>query len=611
MGDSDETFVDLQNGRSDEQIILDDHIFGSSSLSLDYGKTIPWILNHIDCVVNQSRGNESIKQVNLCPHAVDGYGNDAWDKVGQAVGNLQAFRKLHISSHTPDYSHDDYYYDSDGDYVPVVPRGPIPDWEILARILKHVRQNVEVVINDERLRTMEEVQPFARAIHGHSFITNLQDRGMFPYESLDTLFSTLATLPALELITLGAPEVRQADESTLANPESLTELLRVPSLRSVGFHRFHFTRALCQAAANALMEGTTVTKLDFYSCLFPAEESAAILANGFSRNTSVISIDVTSPWDEALNGALGAALPSNSTLQELDFALRYDSIPNIHVDWPPIFLALRENTGLKSLKVAVCESMDESLCTAMQNGLGINKTLESLDLNDIFLRENNSDLWCRAFSFLRTNKALKSLAIDVSYRTKESCVSAFCINIAAMLQENTSLERLSIQRCNDCMNIKTENYFLIVTALRHNTTLKSLNFDRTNKIRLNDDEDKQIASLLKKSYALESLPDIDPVGNVSAMLRLNGAGRRYLVQDGSSISKGVQVLSRVNDDINCVFLHLLENPRLCDRSAVEMVTVAGETSDGSSSTDLNASSVEGKREQASAHKGNDSRRRLT
>jgi hypothetical protein len=54
-------------------------------------------------------------------------------------------------------------------------------------------------------------------------------------------------------------------------------------------------------------------------------------------------------------------------------------------------------------------------------------------------------------------------------------------------------------------------------------------------------------------------------------LRLNEAGRRYLIEDGSSISKGVDVLSRVNNDINCIFLHLLENPRLCDRSAVEIV----------------------------------------
>jgi hypothetical protein len=54
---------------------------------------------------------------------------------------------------------------------------------------------------------------------------------------------------------------------------------------------------------------------------------------------------------------------------------------------------------------------------------------------------------------------------------------------------------------------------------------------------------------------------------VKAVLRLNSAGRRYLIEDGSSISKGVGVLSAVSDDINCVFLHLLENPGLCDRRA--------------------------------------------
>jgi hypothetical protein len=55
-------------------------------------------------------------------------------------------------------------------------------------------------------------------------------------------------------------------------------------------------------------------------------------------------------------------------------------------------------------------------------------------------------------------------------------------------------------------------------------------------------------------------------------LRLNNAGRRYLIEDGASISKGVDVLSAVNDEIDCVFLHLLENPGLCDRRAAETTT---------------------------------------
>jgi hypothetical protein len=130
---------------------------------------------------------------------------------------------------------------------------------------------------------------------------------------------------------------------------------------------------------------------------------------------------------------------------------------------------------------------------------------------------------------------------------------------------------------------------------------------------LADDEDKQMAAILKKNYALEmaaflkknyaleSLANIGWVGDTVAILRLNEAGRRYLIEQGSFISKGVEVLSKVNNDINCLFFYLLGNPRLCDRSAVEMVTT-GE-SNISRSTNPTASSSRGKREQASAHIG--------
>jgi hypothetical protein len=95
---------------------------------------------------------------------------------------------------------------------------------------------------------------------------------------------------------------------------------------------------------------------------------------------------------------------------------------------------------------------------------------------------------------------------------------------------------------------------------------------------------------------------------VGAILRLNEVGRRYLVQDGSSISKGVEVLSAVGNEINCVFLHLLENPRLCDRSAVETASDSVEGSKGSTSP----TNHNGKREQDQVLKeGKESRRRQT
>jgi hypothetical protein len=188
---------------------------------------------------------------------------------------------------------------------------------------------------------------------------------------------------ALESLQL---DFSREDMLTLAHPESLTKLLRVPSLRSVClsvcFSQFYVTSPLWQATANALMEGTAVTNLEFRNFSFTAEENATILASGLSRNTSGISIKVVSTFDPVLYSALATALPANSTLRELSFVVDprgWADYGPIDQDWSSIFSALGQNTGLKTLTVDFSCSMDESLCTAMQNGLGMNNTLESLE----------------------------------------------------------------------------------------------------------------------------------------------------------------------------------------------------------------------------------------
>jgi hypothetical protein len=141
-----------------------------------------------------------------------------------------------------------------------------------------------------------------------------------------------------------------------------------------------------------------------------------------------------------------------------------------------------------------------------------------------------------------------------------------------MLRENKSLETLSMLR----RDARFEDYLGFVAAIQPNTTLKRVRLQPTyaDEICMDEDEMKHLVSVLKKNYELEESLGLDHgAGNISSILQLNRAGRRYLVQDGSSISKGVDVLSRVNNNINSVFLHLLENPRLCDRSAVEMPSI--------------------------------------
>lgn len=534
-----------------------DRLLGGRNLDLDED-SIPQILNHIDCFASQSRVNKSIKEVKMFPYSLDGQDEHVWDKLGQSIGNLQALQKIIILKKNQ----------------------PFHDWDLLALILRHVRQNITIHFsNFHRLSrgesfadhdymhpwSVEEVQTFAQTIRGHPNITSFEDCGN---ESSLELYSALTTLPALQFISLGSLEVTQPHGSNMAGHESLTELLRAPSLRSVRFHRFSFTPARCQATANALIEVTAITKLDFSDCSFPAKESATIIAKSLERNTSVISISVEAPRDQVIHNVLATAISSNSTLQELSFLSLTGPIDNDAV-WSPIFSALGSNKALKSLQVDV-SGIDESLSTAIKYGLGMNTTLERLKVMTVRLCRDSCALWCRALSFLSTNKVLKFLTVDIPSLSPESCVSSFRMHIAALLHENVSLERLSIPCVNET---KVEEYVALVTAIRHNQTLKALQLQHCSGPHgLTDDEVKQIASLLLKNYTFHSFaPTYDlehHAGDLGAILRLNAAGRRYLIVDGSSISKGVEVLSAVSNDINCLFLHLLENPSLCERSAV-------------------------------------------
>ena len=90
--------------------------------------------------------------------------------------------------------------------------------------------------------------------------------------------------------------------------------------------------------------------------------------------------------------------------------------------------------------------------------------------------------------------------------------------------------------------------------------------------------DERILEAYRKNYSLEEcslqLTNEKHQSEVAAILRLNKAGRRYLVEDGpSSRAKGVAVLDAVNDDLDCLFVHLKENPSLCDIHAPDQHAV--------------------------------------
>jgi hypothetical protein len=191
----------------------------------------------------------------------------------------------------------------------------------------------------------------------------------------------LATLPNLEDVYLVEHLTMDGEEvPALGRPESMTELLWAPSLRSTEFYCFCFTTAMCEATANALEEGAAITNLDFNECSFP-EGGSEKIASALKRNATLTTFSI---WSDSINeafcDAMAASLLYNSTLQKLTI-LNTGRIEPSGVWVSSLFSALGRNKTLKNLVVDGFGFADE-LCPALQDGLGKNSTLERLDLEN-------------------------------------------------------------------------------------------------------------------------------------------------------------------------------------------------------------------------------------
>jgi hypothetical protein len=414
------------------------------------------VFAEVDSFVAQSQGNTSIKHMRLHPHDVDPGNYELWDKVGQGVGNLESLGVVSI-------------YIGNG----------LPDWEILARILPHIQNKIELRIDGGRIQGIEGMRAFARRIQGHPAITHL--KADVSFEGTATLCSALNTLPNLESAVLWQQRSDREEVPTFQqSPESMTEFLRAPSLRIVEFRHFCFTGSLCQATAIALRQGSSITSLDLYRCSFP-EGGSEHIASALKENAALTTFDIRPNPDtsihQAFYDAMATSLQSNSTLQELSI-ISYGRTSPIRVCLSSLLLALGRNRTLRKLHISGLSSVAESVIPALHEGLGKNSTLETL----------------------------------------------------ALIQSGSYV---------------TEPAFRIAIVGEH------------------------LTSIVKKNYRLESLIFLDAwddrTGDLRSILRLNRAGRRYLLDGhGSVVSKGVDVLCAVSDDVNCVFLHLLENPSLCN-----------------------------------------------
>jgi hypothetical protein len=455
-----------------------------SDLYLDISADTAGIFAQVDSFVAQSQGNDTIGVVHLSPYNVDPGNYELWDKVGQGVGNLRSLGVLCIYRN----------------------RLVEPDWEILARILPHIQSKIELQFVGGSIERTEDMRAFARAIQGHPAIAQFE-AGFF-FKDVATLWAALSTLPNLESAVLEHHQLFSEEVPTFRSPNNMTEFLRTPSLRSVEFRNFCFTSSLCQAAAMALRQGSSITSLNLHECSFldgGSENIASALKENATLTTFKISPSPDTSTHQAFYDAIAASLLSNSTLQELSIGYTGAIYPTSGC-LSSLFLALGMNKTLTKLHVTGSSSIvSESVIPALREGLGKNSTLEMLE-------------------FIQSGSHVME--------------PAFRIAVVEALQLNKTIKTLRLCFCTP---------------------------------KLTDDEVKHLTAVVKQNYGLESLPFLDSsdvrMEDLHSVLRLNGVGRGYLLDGhGSVVSKGVGVLGAVSYDLNCVFLHLLENPLLCNRS---------------------------------------------
>jgi hypothetical protein len=77
----------------------------------------------------------------------------------------------------------------------------------------------------------------------------------------------------------------------------------------------------------------------------------------------------------------------------------------------------------------------------------------------------------------------------------------------------------------------------------------------------------KIVEALTKNYTIKQLDlgDIDEKQQaiLDTFLLLNRAGRGYIEVNAADKNMVIQVLERVNNNLDCLFIHLCENPRVC------------------------------------------------
>jgi hypothetical protein len=215
----------------------------------------------------------------------------------------------------------------------------------------------------------------------------------------------------------------------------------------------------------------------------------------------------------------------------------------------------------------VSAKMCDSLSMAIRN----NSTLSCLRLDFCSADERAVPpaALLRVLEAIKVNTSLRSVgleldgAISSTYSPSQHDLNAIGTGIADLIRFNSCLKDFNLVLSQDPSEWCVKRESVLVAAIKENFTMEFCNVRPI-----------QRGGVSSSSSSSSSLVDI--------YARLNLHGRVYLKQGGGAQQKrGVELLIAVNYDLDCLFVHLLENPGLCCRTPCELLGLKSQKSEDS------------------------------
>lgn len=180
--------------------------------------------------------------------------------------------------------------------------------------------------------------------------------------------------------------------------------------------------------------------------------------------------------------------------------------------------------SLGTLRLIQCTYLDQG-GTVVARALGQNRSVKEMTLIVSVDEQFHNAL----LQSLPTNGFIETLHVNVHSSFVPDFFKTLCLR-------NRNVKKLDLRPAGP--TVSERSLCDVKVALRQNFSLENIALDM------------QVGTLSYRNFSHE-------------ILRLNKAGRRYLLDDAHSKSKCIAVLAKVKDDLDALYTHMRENPVLC------------------------------------------------